>query len=103
MSPCGSLLEWIDDMYETPSDFLERTMGKWKNVVAVREFFTSNGAANVKDHLHFKKFDLACDSPKRHGELASTKRDCTGATMYWDPEYWSWTNRSELPRSGTLD
>lgn len=92
ISPRGSLLDWIDDMYETPSDFLERTMGKWKNVVAVREFFTSNGAASVKDHLHFQKFDLACDSPKRHGELASTERGCA-APVYWDPKYWRWDNR----------
>jgi hypothetical protein len=87
LSPRGSLLEWIDDLYETPSDFLERTIGKWKNVVAAREFFTANGSASTVEHLHFKKFDLDCDSPKRHGELASTKRECA-APAYWDPKYW---------------
>jgi hypothetical protein len=92
MSPRGSLLEWIDDLYETPSDFLERTLGKWKNVVAARQFFSSNGGGSTVEHLHFEKFDLKCDSPKRHGELANTERDCPSkALKYWEPKYWRWS------------
>lgn len=38
--PQGSLLEWIDEMFEDPRSIDERTIGKWSNVVANRDLFT---------------------------------------------------------------
>lgn len=37
--PPGSLLEWIDEMFEDPRSSDERTLGKWSNIVANRDLF----------------------------------------------------------------
>jgi len=103
--PRGSLLEYIDAMYETPADFLERTMGKWRNVVSVNGFFNREG---VEEFLHFEKFDLSCASPLSHSDLASNQSKVPlcksgdrksqspsgqppyGKPPYWAPLYWRW-------------
>jgi len=38
--PQGSLLEWIDEMFEDPRSADERTLGKWSNIVANRDLFS---------------------------------------------------------------
>jgi hypothetical protein len=38
-APMGSLLEWIDDIFETPLTPIDRTLGKWENVVCAENEF----------------------------------------------------------------
>src|SRR6516225_5133917 len=38
-APIGSLLEWIDDIFETPVTPIDRTLGKWQNVVYAENEF----------------------------------------------------------------
>jgi len=39
MAPSGSLLAWIDEMYENPRTMLDRKFGKWRNVRATKHIF----------------------------------------------------------------
>lgn len=63
ISPIGSLLEWIDDIYTTPYTMEDRTMGKWENVVVAQESFSDG----IQDRMRFKRFDRTCAGPTRHG------------------------------------
>ena len=39
MAPDGSLLEWVDNMYERPKTIFDRTLGKWRNLKMAKWFF----------------------------------------------------------------
>ena len=34
-APMGSLLEWIDDIFETPVTPIDRTLGKWLSLIHI--------------------------------------------------------------------
>ena len=38
-APVGSLVEWIDDIFETPVTPIDRTLGKWQNVVYAESYW----------------------------------------------------------------
>lgn len=81
ISPEGSLLEWIDTMYETPATMEDRTLGKWTNAVSVIPFM--NQPLLASGYVHFKRFGLRKDSPLKHSEMVTSDR------RYWEKSYWT--------------
>ena len=98
--PSGSLLEWIDSFYTTPSDILERTMGKWVNVMNSYWAFDEDLLVpdpetrkiskdeKLEPIMHFKRFNLQDTSPRWHSCLAKANGDFN----YWEENYWKSTS-----------
>lgn len=88
--PSGSLLEWIDDMFEGPKTILDRTLGKWRNVRLAKHVFSR--AAQTR--MIFKVFGFRNQrnqrgapgyrpgDPVKHGQFNDTRMH------YWLPEFW---------------
>ncbi len=56
-APSGSLLAWVDEMYENPKTAIDRTMGKWRNLRATRHVFPEDARRNML----FRVFNWASD------------------------------------------
>jgi hypothetical protein len=52
--PAGSLLEWIDEMFESPRSRDDRVMGKWNNIRDTYQHF----APGAMRRMHFRVFPL---------------------------------------------
>jgi hypothetical protein len=50
--PQGSLLEWVDEMFERPRSVEDRTFGKWRNVRQTIRLFPGE----VRPYMHFRVF-----------------------------------------------
>lgn len=108
--PAGSLLEWIDYNFTDPSDLTDRTLGKWTNLVSMRNYFEPHLFKGQKENekkeggfdsdfskeeesedvVFFKRFDLSCNSPVKHGEFitpSEASKNCT-QIRYWQPKFW---------------
>ena len=46
-APSGSLLAWIDEMFEGPKTHMDRTMGKWRNIRATKHVFSQEAQSNM--------------------------------------------------------
>lgn len=87
LAPSGSLLQWVDEMYEGPPAMLDRTFGKWVNVKAAAYAFPPH----LRDRLHFRVFGFRAADPERrdpgdpttHGEFNDTDMH------YWLPDFWN--------------
>lgn len=76
--PSGSLLEWIDEMYTSPSTKFDRTLGKWVNV---REILPTI----PKDHqerMTFRIFGATPGEPIRHGDFNNI------GMCFWRESFW---------------
>lgn len=93
-APSGSLLEWIDEMYESPETVLDRTFGKWRNIRIAKHIFPRA----VQSQMTFKVF-----SPKRlaaeltDGEAVAADIETNPIThggfndtgmLFWRPSFW---------------
>jgi pimeloyl-ACP methyl ester carboxylesterase len=77
--PSGSLLEWIDEMYEPPRTMLDRTLGKWRNVRQARMIIPKD----VGERIVLKVFGQGYGEPTAHGDF-NDARQC-----FWNPGYWA--------------
>lgn len=77
--PSGSLLEWIDEMYEPPRTMLDRTLGKWRNVKVARHIWPDKAAARSV----FKVFGYGEGEPGAHGDFNNV------AMCFWNPTFWT--------------
>jgi hypothetical protein len=89
--PSGSLLEWIDDMFENPKTLADRTFGKWRNVALTKDIFPKD----IQDQMLFKIFGFqeghnrVCENghvwpdPITHGAFNDTRM------FYWHPRFWA--------------
>ncbi len=83
--PRGSLLEWIDNMYEESDSDLDRTMGKWVNVTAAQHVFDEE----IQRRMIFKTFGLAQGDPTEHGQFDDVLYEDGKVTFkYWKKEHW---------------
>ena len=75
----GSLLEWIDDMFSSPNDILDRRLGKWDNILQATHIIEDPG---VRPRITLKAFDVDSggQKPQRHGEFNGLE--------FWDPALW---------------
>jgi pimeloyl-ACP methyl ester carboxylesterase len=85
--PRGSLLAWIDSYFESPETWLDRTAGRWTNLMATEHLSWNLEDADrrpIRPRIHFKEFDhLASDdpqNPEKHGEFAEAK--------FWLRSFW---------------
>jgi hypothetical protein len=90
-APIGSLLMWIDDIFETPVTPLDLTLGKWQNIIYAENEFDRTALGRS----YFHRFGLEAPDPLMHGQFAGplTEREKPGeickAYNYWDPDFWS--------------
>jgi hypothetical protein len=88
-APVGSLLEWIDDIFETPVTPIDRTLGKWQNVVYAENEFDSIAARR----MFFHRFGLRAPDPLMHGQFVLSAHErppgVCPSRSYWDPAFWS--------------
>lgn len=81
--PYGSLLEWLDTFVFNPKVKLDKTLGKFNNIVSSLNLLESE-LLDVKDRVFIKAFGIETDHyPNCHGsfdEFAYWLRS------YWDPE-----------------
>lgn len=92
--PRGSLLYWIDTMYEPTSRGLDKTMGSWANIMVYKGLLP---AEVQRGRMVFKAFGFDPDLPQKHGELddvicRARARACAAGDIryaYWSPDSWS--------------
>jgi hypothetical protein len=77
--PSGSLLEWIDEMYEPPKTMLDRTLGKWRNVRTAREIWPEP----VASKMVLKVFGQEEGEPNKHGAFNDAGK------CFWNPGFWT--------------
>lgn len=82
--PSGSLLEWIDEIYESPSSLLERTVGKWDNLRGVLPV--------MSEHLNQNKitinvFGSEPGEPMVHGQFNDV------SMCFWQSSFWRSANQ----------
>jgi pimeloyl-ACP methyl ester carboxylesterase len=90
-APVGSLLEWIDDIFETPVTPIERTMGKWENIIYAENEFDRDATKR----MYFHRFGLRSPDPIMHGQFANPVASNCSVAHYWDPAYWSYVNTAK--------
>ena len=79
--PSGSLLNWIDDVYERPTHPTERTFGSEVNVYAALPSIKQTLGPYYTEKITFKSFDRVPGShPEKHGQFNDGK--------FWKPAFW---------------
>jgi pimeloyl-ACP methyl ester carboxylesterase len=85
----GSLLTWIDEFFQTPESFGDRTLGSFENVVIAYQLLPQT------NHVHLKAFGITAGrepaGPQKHGEF--------GQFRFWRSEYW----RTDVPLGQTYE
>ena len=83
LPPRGSLLVWIDNFLSTPKDPLDRTVGRWSNLVVT----LGDTPKSVRERIHVKGFSVGLGAPRsdpqEHGDFTNIKK-----FHYWDPANW---------------
>ncbi|MCA8955156.1 MAG: hypothetical protein KDC87_03725 [Planctomycetes bacterium] len=73
--PRGSLLEWIDNFYTSPTSPTDRRFGKWTNIMQALHLFRT-----VAHRVTVKGFGVKYDSvPQMHGDF--------NLCPFWRPEF----------------
>jgi len=79
--PSGSLLTWIDDVYERPAHPTERTFGSEINIYAALPSIKKSLGVFYTEKITFKSFDRHPGfKPQQHSEFNDGK--------FWKPTYW---------------
>lgn len=79
--PGGSLLVWVDEVYERPTHPVERTMGAEVNVYAALPYIERQLGPYYTDKITFKAFDREPGStPAQHGQFNDGE--------FWHPAFW---------------
>ncbi len=96
LTTSGSLLEWIDDMYEKPGDLFDLRLGKWRNVVSASDAFDRNASPCI----YLKRFGRNWQSPLVHSGFDDVRTCSIRAAnrvapekrfvrpFYWEHEFW---------------
>ena len=79
--PSGSLLVWIDNMFEQPDTVLDRTFGRWSNFTST----VSRFPASMRTRVHVKMFGYDDEQekscwPQKHGDFDNCP--------FWDKKFW---------------
>lgn len=83
LPPRGSLLMWIDNYLSSPEDFLDRTLGRWDNIIVATHIFPKKTRCRV----HIKAFSVnewsksSKESPQKHGDFPNS--------TFWKEEFWN--------------
>jgi hypothetical protein len=83
--PLGSLLVWIDDMYQEPESWTDRRLGNWFNVHPAKHIFPRD----AQERMLFRVFERSPEPyenvPVKHNEFNNTEM------QFWRPEFWGKT------------
>ena len=82
----GSLLTWVDEFFQAPETFGDRTLGTFENAVISYELLPSS------DRVHLKAFGLEphdcptgySSGPRKHGEFPEFE--------FWNRDFWQTKN-----------
>jgi hypothetical protein len=77
--PSGSLLEWIDELYESPHSRLERTVGKWDNLRVLLPVLSEETGT---DRITIKVFGSEAGEPTQHGDFNNVDM------CFWRDSFW---------------
>lgn len=101
LAPRGSLLEYIDDYYSKPATEMDRTLGKWVNIMEATHLFPES----IRGRVTLKAFGVndACrpvygsarSTPTAHGEFNDVK------FAYWREEFWQAVPPESAPCEAT--
>ena len=80
--PHGSLLEWIDDFITAQETALDRTLGKWNNVMDGLPLM-AHLPGSVRRRIHVRGFGLQGDGPHDHGDFNNPEQ------KFWLEKYWT--------------
>jgi len=85
--PRGSLLVWVDDFLSTPETPLDRTVGRFENIMSA----VHNTPDELRGRVHIKAFGAGRDlrAPQKHS-------DFTAHLKFWKPECW-WSPGTDNP------
>ncbi len=78
--PSGSLLVWVDEVYERPNHPAGRTVGAEVNVFAALPYIERQLGPYYTNKITFKPFDKTRGSPVKHGEFNDGE--------FWHPQFW---------------
>jgi pimeloyl-ACP methyl ester carboxylesterase len=85
LAPRGSLLAWIDDIFGSQTTPLERTMGRWHNIMRLWQFIPSE----LRSRIHLKTFGVAGGEPLSElSGIASIRR------LFSDSEHREWLGQN---------
>ena len=87
LPPRGSLLVWVDDFLSAPETPLDRTMGRYENLLSA----VHNTPDEMRGRIHIKAFGAgrSVRGPQKHG-------DFTRYLKFWKPECW-WSPGTDYP------
>ena len=87
LPPRGSLLVWVDDFLSTPETPLDRTVGRFENLMSA----VHNTPDELRGRVHIKSFGVGGNvrAPQKHG-------DFTAHLKFWKPECW-WSPGTDYP------
>jgi len=78
----GSLLVWIDEFFQAPESFGDRTLGTFENAVIAKDFLPDN------PRVHLKAFPMQrpckpgpCLGPQTHPDFTTY--------AFWKPDFWT--------------
>lgn len=82
----GSLLTWIDEMFERPPSFQDRTLGTFNNVVIARDLLPKGRNVHIKAFPAafekgklFRRDKMSVLGPQKHGDFNNYR--------FWNPEF----------------
>lgn len=101
--PSGSLLFWVDEMYEQPKTPPDKTIGYWTNMRPARIVFDRRVTGDRILYRVFNRAPAATSTPLTHGSFNDT------AMCFWRPAFWgaaqvNWRRRySDMPRQALTE
>jgi len=80
----GSLLVWIDEFFQSPESFGDRTLGTFENAVIAYKLLPQTPCVHLKA-FPFESNDMSSKVgvPRKHGDFTSFR--------FWDPSFWETT------------
>jgi hypothetical protein len=94
--PRGTLLVQIDNMFEQPASFMDRTSGKWENIIQATHLIPDS----IRNQVTLKCFDIK-NNQKAHGNKSNgtrkeqiedfkpQKHGQFDNGIYWDERFWT--------------
>ncbi len=77
--PRGSLLEWVDNFFTSPTSHSEQRLGKWINILQALQIFAKK---TIRGRVTIKAFGVEGNSlPQTHGQF----NECP----FWEKDFWN--------------
>jgi pimeloyl-ACP methyl ester carboxylesterase len=88
----GSLLTWIDQFFQNPRDFPDRTFGSFENCIIAYKYLPQTPRFHLKcfdDNESFFNKLRPESGPQKHGQM--------GEFRFWDPVFYQPVKNGERP------